>query len=277
DAFSGDLMKLARTVDALAIVLRNFKDAASSVPSPLSDLKKIEQELLLADLIIAEKRLEKVELSLKKGGAGNNAQTLKAERDVLGLIVEALNAGRPLRELKFDDNQDLLIRCFQFLTQKPAMVSLNSDEASAGKNESILETIKQHYQAVEFAGQLEMELSQLDEESARAFMEDLGIKESAKDRLIALAYEALGYISFFTVGEDEVRAWNIRRGATALEAAAAIHTDLARGFIAAECFNYTDLMAAGSDKAVRSNGQFKLVGKDYMVRDGDILSIRFHI
>ena len=277
DAFSGDLMKLARTVDALAIVLRNFKDAASSVPSPLSDLKKIEQELLLADLIIAEKRLEKVELSLKKGGAGNNAQTLKAERDVLGLIVEALNAGRPLRELKFDDNQDLLIRCFQFLTQKPAMVSLNSDEASAGKNESILETIKQHYQAVEFAGQLEMELSQLDEESARAFMEDLGIKESAKDRLITLAYEALGYISFFTVGEDEVRAWNIRRGATALEAAAAIHTDLARGFIAAECFNYDDLMAAGSDKAVRSNGQFKLVGKDYMDRDGDILSIRFHI
>jgi len=212
-------------------------------------------------LIIAEKRLEKVELSLKKGGAGNNAQTLKAERDVLGMIVDALNEGRPLRELEFDDNQDLLIRCFQFLTQKPAVVILNSDESSAGKNESILEAIREHYEAVEFAGQLEMELSQLDEESVRAFMDDLGIKESAKDRLIALAYEALGYISFFTVGEDEVRAWNIRRGATALEAAAAIHTDLARGFIAAECFHYDALMAAGSDKAVRSNGQFKLVGK----------------
>jgi len=126
-------MKLARTVDALAIVLRNFKDTTSSPPAALLDLKKIEQELLLADLIIAEKRLEKVELSLKKVGAGNNAQTLKAERDVLGMIVDALNEGRPLRELEFDDNQDLLIRCFQFLTQKPAVVILNSDESSAGK------------------------------------------------------------------------------------------------------------------------------------------------
>jgi Predicted GTPase, probable translation factor len=130
---------------------------------------------------------------------------------------------------------------------------------------------------VEFAGQFELELSQLDQESARAFMEDMGIKESARDRLTALAYEALGYISFFTVGEDEIRAWNIRRGATALEAAATIHTDLARGFIAAECFHYNDLMEAGSDQAVRSNGHFKLVGKDYVVRDGDILSIRFNI
>ena len=277
DAFSGDLMKLARTVDALAIVLRNFKDSTSSSPAPLVDLKKIEQELLLADLIISEKRLEKVEASLKKGGGGNSVQSLRAEHQVLKKIVDALNEGRPLRQLEFDDNQKALIRCFQFLTQKPAMVILNSDEASAGKNDSTLETIKQHYQVVEFAGQLEMELSQLDEESARAFMEDLGIKESAKDRLIALAYRVLGYISFFTVGEDEVKAWNIRRGATALEAAAAIHTDLARGFIAAECFHYDALMAAGSDKAVRSNGQFKLVGKDYMVRDGDILSIRFNL
>lgn len=113
--------------------------------------------------------------------------------------------------------------------------------------------------------------------SAQAFMEDMGIRESARDRLTGLAYETLGYISFFTVGEDEVRAWNIRRGATALEAAAAIHTDLARGFIAAECFHYDDLMAAGSDKAVRGNGHFKLVGRDYPVRDGDILSIRFNV
>ncbi len=277
EAFSSELMKLARTVDALSVVLRNFQSEATSWPAPLEDLEKIEQELLLADLIIAEKRLEKVEVGLKKGGNGNGVSGLKAEQQVLQLVVKALNEGRPLRELEFNENQQVLSRCFQFLTQKPAMVILNSDEASAGKNQDILQAISQKYQSVEFAGQLEMELSRLDEESARAFMADLGIKESAKDRLISLAYQTLGYISFFTVGPDEVRAWNVRRGATALEAAATIHTDLAHGFITAECFNYDDLIAAGSDKEVRSNGKFRLVGKDYIVRDRDILSIRFHI
>lgn len=130
---------------------------------------------------------------------------------------------------------------------------------------------------VDLAGEFEMELSRLDEESARAFMEDLGITASARDRLTALAYDALGYISFFTVGEDEVRAWNIRRDATAVEAAAAIHSDLARGFIAAECFRYEDLVAWGSEKVVKEKGRFLVAGKDYSVKDGDILSIRFNV
>jgi hypothetical protein len=108
-------------------------------------------------------------------------------------------------------------------------------------------------------------------------MEDLGISDSARDRLTALAYDALGYISFFTVGEDEVRAWNVRRDSTAVEAAAAIHSDLARGFIAAECYKYEDLVAFGSEKAVRDKGKFLLAGKDYSVKDGDILSIRFNV
>jgi ribosome-binding ATPase YchF (GTP1/OBG family) len=122
-----------------------------------------------------------------------------------------------------------------------------------------------------------MEISRLDEASRGDFMADMGLPESARDRLTALAYEALGYISFFTVGEDEVRAWNVRRDATALEAAAAIHSDLARGFIAAECFACEDLLAAGSERAVKENGRFRLAGKDYAVRDGDILSIRFNV
>jgi len=274
DAFSGELMKLARTVEALAIVLRNFKSDLLGEPHPLEDLKKIEEELLLGDLIIAEKRLEKIANNTRKGIL---TPAQKLEEQTLRLIVEALNNGQPARQLELDQNQELAIRCFQFLTRKPAIVILNSDETSFGKNKDLLDEISQKYRAVEFAGQFELELSQLDQESARAFMEDMGIKESARDRLTALAYEALGYISFFTVGEDEVRAWNIRRGATALEAAATIHTDLARGFIAAECFHYNDLMEAGSDQAVRSNGHFKLVGKDYVVRDGDILSIRFNV
>jgi ribosome-binding ATPase YchF (GTP1/OBG family) len=157
------------------------------------------------------------------------------------------------------------------------LVILNSHEALFGKNEEVLESIGARYRAIEFAGEFEMELSRLDDESARAFMDDMGINESARDRLTGLAYDALGYISFFTVGEDEVRAWNVRRDATAVEAAAAIHSDLARGFIAAECFKYEDLIAWGSEKAIKDKGKFLLAGKDYSVKDGDILSIRFNV
>lgn len=274
DAFSGDMMKLVRTCDALAIVLRGFGSDLLGDPSPLVDLKKIEDELLIADLIVAEKRLEKIELGLKKGLA---TPALKAEEKIVRRVVDTLNAGRPVRELELDADGETIIRGFQFLTKKQALAILNSHEALFGKNEAVLEMIGERYRAVEFAGEFEMELSRLDEESARAFMDDMGIRESARDRLTALAYDALGYISFFTVGDDEVRAWNVRRDATAVEAAAAIHSDLARGFIAAECFKYEDLIAWGSEKAVKDKGKFLLAGKDYSVKDGDILSIRFNI
>ena len=274
DAFSGDMMKLVRTCDALAIVLRGFGSDLLGDSSPLADLKKIEDELLIADLIVAEKRLEKIELALKKG---QTTPALRAEEKVLRAVVDGLNSGRPLRALELDADGETIIRGFQFLTKKQALVILNSHEALFGKNGAVLEAIGARYGVVEFAGEFEMELSRLDDESARAFMEDLGISDSARDRLTALAYDALGYISFFTVGEDEVRAWNIRRNATAVEAAAAIHSDLARGFIAAECYKYEDLVALGSEKAVKDKGKFLLAGKDYSVKDGDILSIRFNI
>lgn len=274
DAFSGDMMKLVRTCDAVAIVLRGFGTDLQGDPAPPKDLKTIEDELLIADLIVAEKRLERIAAGLKKGVA---TPALKAEEKVLGRVVEALNAGRPVRDLELDGEGETLIRGFQFLTKKQALVILNSHEALYGRNSAVLEAIAARYRAIEFAGEFEMELSQLDEESARAFMEDLGIAASARDRLTALAYDALGYISFFTVGEDEVRAWNIRRDATAVEAAAAIHSDLARGFIAAECFRYEDLVAWGSEKAVKEKGRFLVAGKDYSVKDGDILSIRFNV
>jgi hypothetical protein len=274
DAFSGDLMRLVRTCDALAVVLRGFGSDLQGAPEPLEDLKKIEEELLIADLIVAEKRLEKIEAGLKKGQA---TAALKAEEKAVRLVVDTLNAGRPVRELDLDTDAGALVRGFQFLTMKQVLVILNSHEALYGKNGEVLEAVGARYRAIEFAGEFEAELARLDEDSARAFMEDLGIRESARDRLTALAYDALGYISFFTVGDDEVRAWNIRRDATAVEAAAAIHSDLARGFIAAECFNYDDLVAWGSEKAVKDKGKFHLAGKDYSVKDGDILSIRFNV
>ena len=274
DAFSGDLMKVARSCDALAIVLRGFGSDLLGAPGPIADLKKIEDELLIADLIVAEKRLEKIEAGIRKGQA---TPALKAEEKVVRAVVDALNAGRPVRELDLDADGETMIRGFQFLTKKQALVILNSHEALFGKKGDLMEELGRRYRTVEFAGEFEMELTRLDEESARAFMEDLGISDSARDRLTALAYDALGYISFFTVGEDEVRAWNVRRDATAVEAAAAIHSDLARGFIAAECFRYDDLVAFGSEKAVKDKGRFLLAGKDYSVKDGDILSIRFNV
>ena len=274
DAFSGDMMKIVRGCDALAIVLRGFGSDLLGDPTPIADLKKVEDELLIADLIVAEKRLEKLEAGFKKG---QGTPALKAEEKIVRPIVDALNAGRPVRDLELDADGETMIRGFQFLTKKQALVILNSHEALFAKDGEVLEKIGERYRAVEFAGEFEMELSRLDDESARAFMEDMGIQESARDRLTALAYDALGYISFFTVGDDEVRAWNVRRNATAVEAAAAIHSDLARGFIAAECFKYEDLVVFGSEKAVKDKGKFLLAGRDYSVKDGDILSIRFSV
>lgn len=277
----GELMKVVRTCDALGIVLRGFGSDLAGGPAPLADLKAIEDELLIADLIVAERRLEKIAAGLRKGPAQGAAAlaALKAEEKVLREVAAALNAGRAVRDVGLDADGEALIRGFQFLTKKRALVILNSHEALYGKQEAVLGEIGARfgYPAVEFAGEFEMELTRLDEESARAFMDDMGIRRSARDRLTALAYEALGYISFFTVGEDEVRAWNVRRDATAVEAAAAIHSDLARGFIAAECFKYDDLVAYGSERAVKDKGRFLLAGKDYSVKDGDILSIRFNV
>jgi ribosome-binding ATPase YchF (GTP1/OBG family) len=169
------------------------------------------------------------------------------------------------------------VRGFQFLSQKPLIVILNADEETYGKNNSLVEHLREHHTVIEFAGNFEMELARMDEEEAAAFMEDLGISDSARARLTRLAYETVGNISFFTVGEDEVRAWNIRRGQSALQAAGVIHSDLARGFIRAECFSYDDLIEGGSEKAVKQKGRFRLEGKTYPVQDGDILSIRFSL
>jgi ribosome-binding ATPase YchF (GTP1/OBG family) len=175
------------------------------------------------------------------------------------------------------DEEEKVIRGFQFLSMKPILVVLNSDETRFGKNGGLMCEIEKAFRSIEFAGKFEMELGLLDDEAAELFMQDMGIKESAYRRLTNLAYEVLGYISFFTVGSDEVRAWNIRKGDRALDAAAAIHSDLARGFIRAECFSYDDCLRYGSEKAIREKGRFHLEGKDYLVQDGDILNIRFNV
>ena len=273
-AFSSQQMGLIKPLDALAVVVRNFYDDLAGEPMSLRDIETIETELILADLIVAETRLERIEWSYRRG---KKTADLEAEEKILRKIQDQLNENRPIRGITFTDGEEKIIAGFQFASKKPLLIIINSDESRFGQNGELLETLGQSYRVIEFAGTFEMELSRLDDEEAALFMEDMGIEESARNRLTRFAYETLGYISFLTVGTDEVRAWTILRGDTAVEAAGSIHSDLARGFIRAECFSYADLIECGSEKGVRDQGRFRLEGKDYVVRDGDILSIRFSV
>jgi len=274
DALSGAAMAMIKNMDALALVVRNFEDDLFGVPTPLEDVRKIHDELMLSDLIVAENRLERIENGYKRG---QRTDSLAREEKALRRILDHLNQNQPIREMALSPEEEKAARGFQFLTEKPLMVILNSEETNFGKNGALMSEIERTQRVIEFAGKFEMELSRLDDEEAALFMEDMGIPESAYRRLTSLAYEILGYISFFTVGSDEVRAWNVRRGDTALDAAAAIHSDLARGFIRAECFSYEACLQYGSEKSIREKGLFRLEGKDYRVQDGDILNIRFNL
>jgi GTP-binding protein YchF len=275
DTFPGEALGLIKRIDALALVVRNYPDGLMGAPSPLQDTEQLDLEMLLSDLAIVEKRLERIAWFYQRG---QKTDALQAEEKTLFKISDHLNSNQPVRTLDLNCEEEKAVRGFQFLTKKPLMVILNSHESHFGRNDDLLEEIKKKHGVIEFAGHFEMELSRLDEETeAQMFMEDMGIENSARDRLTQFAYSLLGYISFFTVGPDEVRAWTIRRGETAVEAAGAIHSDLSKGFIRAECFSYNDLIECGSEKGIREKGRFRLEGKNYIVQDRDILSIRFNL
>ncbi|MBW2088367.1 MAG: redox-regulated ATPase YchF [Deltaproteobacteria bacterium] len=275
DDFSSIQMNVVSNLDAIALVVRNFSDDLTGAPAPIADIETIDTEFILSDMIITEKRLERIAWSSKRGKTSN---AMLLEEKILKKILEELNRGRHVRDLILNHNEQKLISGFQFLTHKPFFVILNSEEKNIGCNQDLLAEIEAKYKVIEFAGNFEMELASFDDsEDARLFMAEMGITESARDRMSRFAYEILGHISFITVGTNEVRAWTLRDGETALEATATIHSDLCRGFIRAECFSYDDLMVCGSEKGIRDNGCFRLEGKSYKVKDGDILNIRFSI
>ncbi|MDY6915884.1 MAG: redox-regulated ATPase YchF [Candidatus Cloacimonadota bacterium] len=278
DIFPPNSMALIKNSDAVAVVVRNFSDEVISQTqgklSPAADVAKINSELIFSDFMIAEKRLEKISLNLKRGVQDSAA---KLEKKALTKVVENLEKEIPIRDLELTESEEKSIRGFQFITQKPLMIILNSDEDNFGNNDDILANLNQKYSTIEFAGRFEMELSKLDTSEAADFMEDMGIKGSARERLTKFAYNMLGLISFFTVGKDEVRAWTIKEGDDAVTAAGKIHSDLARGFIRTECFNFKDLIELGSEKAIKEKGKLRLEGKKYVVQDGDILNIRFSV
>ncbi|MEA1970852.1 MAG: GTPase, partial [Thermodesulfobacteriota bacterium] len=202
---------MMRNVDTLALVVRNFTNVLEEIPTPVSDIEQMETELLISDLIICEKRLEKIGLSHKRGLNPDPVGT-QLEETILRKILDCLNDGRRITEIELGKDEQKMMSGFQFLTAKPLLIVLNSSEDTFGKNQELLKKIGEKHTVVEFAGTFEMELSSLDDDERQLFMEDMGIKESARDRLKRSAYEISSSISYFTVGTDEVRAWNIQEG-----------------------------------------------------------------
>jgi len=258
-----------RDCDALIHVIRCFSGYVSAPPSPLQDFHKIEQDLILTDLATAEKRLERLALDQKRG--------VQIDHEEYALLTECrglLESEIPLREQP-DIAGAPALKGFAFLSAKPMLVLLNNDD----DNESLPEksALPSHAECMVVRGRLEQELSRMPEQDTREFLELYGIRESAMDRVVRHSYDLLGLISFFTVGSDEVRAWTIRRGTEALDAAAAVHSDMKKGFIRAEVVAYQDLADAGSYKEARKRGTVRLEGKTYVVKDGDIIHFRFNV
>jgi GTP-binding protein YchF len=274
-----------RDADALVHVVRAFREESvprgSGSASPAKDAQAMEDELLLADLAVAERRAERIERDLKKARTAD----LEKEHDVMARCREALEHATPIRALALDEADRKRLRGFQFLSAKPLLLVVNVDEADlrwlAAPGRAAAEVglgpFLSHAatRAVAVCAKIELEIAQLDANDAAAFLADLGLPEPGIDRVIRGIYDLLGYISFFTVGEDECRAWSIPRGTTAQVAAGEIHTDIARGFIRAEVVAYEALVARGSMQACREHGEVRLEGKEYVVRDGDVVNFRF--
>jgi ribosome-binding ATPase len=270
-----------RNADALLHVVRAFRDASVPHPQgavdPARDARTIEDELILADLGVAERRLERLAKDLKK----TPTPDLRIEQAILERGKTALEAGQPLRTLGLDGDAARRLRGFQFLSAKPLLLVVNHDEADIATMGAVEGTpgladflAAAQAAAVGVCAKIELEIAELDPADARAFMADLGLSASGLDRVIRAAYDLLGYISFFTVGEDECRAWSIPRDTPAQEAAGAIHSDIQRGFIRAEVVPCDRLLARGSLAACRDHGELRLEGKDYLVADGDVINFR---
>jgi hypothetical protein len=256
-----------REVDALAQVVRGFPAEDGSAPDPLGELADLQAELTLGDLGPVERRLER--LKKEKGKPG--------EAELLERIRTQLEQGGVLRDLSFSEPELQVMSGYRFLTLKPLLVVLNVAESALSQPipEAVAAYCKERgLTVIPMSGKIEMEIAELSPEEQRAFVRELGQDEPAMPRFVRAAYAALDLISFLTAGEDECRAWTIRRGTTAQKAAGKIHSDLERGFIRAEVMHFSDFIALKSEARVREAGKLRLEGKDYIVKDGDIVHVR---
>ncbi|MDT8305657.1 MAG: redox-regulated ATPase YchF [Anaerolineae bacterium] len=274
---AGPLLNHLAGLDALVHVVRAFEDDLVPHPDgsvgPLRDLTALDTELLLNDLVVVEGKLERLAEGLRKGSLKNRAEAL-AEQALFARLHAALNEETPLRDLGLDPADEKALRGYGLLTLKPVLVVFNigddQDEVRAAYAHA-------HTAVVNLRGRLEAELAQLAPDEVTLFMDEYGVAELGLDRVIRESYDLLGLHSFFTVGEDEVRAWTVRREATAVEAAGTIHTDLARGFIRAEVVRYDELLQLGGMAGARAAGRLRLEGKQYQVQDGEIMHVKFNV
>ena len=274
DQFLGDI----RTCDALLHVLRCFDSPGLSPANPLNDFRSAEAEFILSDQIILEKRQARLQKEYQK----HPTPEAKAEFELLERCLSALNQEKPLRSISLSQADKPFLKAYAPLSIKPQLVVLNVSEDDVRRESELIQSLRPQIESPNVhlsaaCATLEMEIAQLDPDSARLFMEELGIESSALDRLVRASYELLGLISFFTVGDAEVRAWTIRRDLTAREAAGVVHTDMERGFIRAEVVNFADFQPRGGFAACRHDGVLHLHGKEYMVQDGDIIQFRFAV
>lgn len=270
-----------RTVDALIMVLAAF-DASATPDSLLADLDSLESEFILSDLAVIERRVDRLDREVRMG-AGNPADRPQKAHELalLRRLKEVLDRAEPLRTIPVEPEERVLLRSFGLLSAKPALVIANvGDDLDPGTRlvaEAAARGPSWKPDMLAIAGRLEMELAELDPSEAEEFMAAMGVTELAADRVIQASYRLLDLISFLTAGPDEVRAWTVRRGATALDAAAAIHTDLARGFIRAEVVPYPDLVDTAGFPEARRRGKLRSEGKQYVVQDGDVINILFNV
>lgn len=271
-----------REVDAICEVVRCFNDEnvthVEGNVDPIRDIEIINVELMIADLEVVDKRISSV---YKK--AQSNDKLAKVEHELLTKIKDALEKNIPIRRLELSEEEQKIIKAFNFLTSKPIiyMANINENEITEPDNKYVLlvreYAKKEKAEVITVCAKIESELSELDDEDKKMFLNDLGIEESGLDKLIRATYDLLGLATYFTAGQVEVRAWTFKKGMKAPECAGIIHTDFERGFIRAEVMSYSDLEKYGSEKNVKEAGRARLEGKDYLMQDGDICHFRFNV
>ncbi|MGD9681309.1 MAG: redox-regulated ATPase YchF [Candidatus Obscuribacterales bacterium] len=285
DEISPQLLTSLRQVEALVHVVRCFDDPSVPHPSgsvdPLRDARTLEVELIIADLAVVEKRLGKLDQEIQRKKGAEKTQ-LEFEKEILNRLNEHLGDEKPLRTVELNEDEKKAIRGYTFLSAKPLMIVANIAESKIGSEDKELAELsawasENKMPFIAFCGKVEMEIAQLDESERAEFMEALGITESSREKLIRATYQLLDLMAFFTVGEDEVKAWTIAKNTDAQEAAGKIHTDIARGFIRAEVVAYDHLQEHGSWNAARDKGLVRLEGKEYKVQDGDCINFRFAV
>ena len=281
----GELLNQLNNVNTLIVVIRAFAD--DSIPHPEGsidvdrDIATMNMELAFSDLAIIERRLQKLEESLKAAKAGER-QTFKMEKDILEHFKADLEEDKPIRELHPEATASRIIANYQLLTAKPLLIVINIGEEQLEEAVSLEEAMNTKYsgdrcRVITLCGELEMELSQLDEDAAKECREAYCLEESGLSRTIEASYELSDLISFFTIAHNEVRAWSVKKGTTAVKAAGKIHTDMEKGFIRAEGTSFDSLVKCGSIAEAKKQGQLRLEGKEYVIQDGDVITFLFNV